>query len=139
MEIVPTPPQGQPPVTTPAPAPTPAVAPVGPATIAYEDFTKIELRIATVLECKVHPNADKLLVVQIDLGSEKRQVCAGIRQHYAPEQLVGKQVVVVANLAARTIRGQISQGMILATTDAAGGKVVVLGPIDAVAPGSAIK
>ena len=71
-----------------------------PNVIQYDDFAKLELRVATVLECKPHPNADKLLVLQIDLGTEKRQICAGLRQHYQPEQLVGKQIVVVANLAA---------------------------------------
>ena len=67
--------------------------------ITYDDFSKLELRVATVLECKPHANADKLLVLQIELGNgEKRQICAGLRQHYQPEQLVGKQIVVVANL-----------------------------------------
>ena len=67
-------------------------------TITYDDFAKLELRVATIVEAKIHPNADKLLVLQVDLGSEKRQICAGIRAYYPPEQLVGKQVVVVANL-----------------------------------------
>jgi tRNA-binding protein len=70
-------------------------------TINYDDFAKLDLRVATVLDCKPHSNADKLLVLQIDLGGEKRQICAGLRQHCAPEQLIGKQIVVVANLAPR--------------------------------------
>ena len=78
---------------TPGPMPAP-----NPNLIQYDDFAKLELRVASVLECKAHPNADKLLVLQIDLGTEKRQICAGLRQHYQPEQLVGKQIVVVANL-----------------------------------------
>ena len=61
------------------------------ATIQYDDFAKVQLRTATVLECKAHPNADKLLVLQVDVGSDKRQICAGLRQHSQPEQLVGKQ------------------------------------------------
>ena len=74
--------------------------------INYDDFAKLELRVATVLECKPHANADKLLVLQIDLGNgERRQICAGLRNHYEPEQLVGKQIVVVANLAPRPMRG----------------------------------
>jgi methionine--tRNA ligase beta chain len=93
---------------TPTPPPTPAAP--NPNLIQYDDFAKIELRVATVLECKAHPNADKLLVLQIELGSERRQICAGLRQHYQPEQLVGKQIVVVANLAPRTMRGEVSQG-----------------------------
>jgi methionine--tRNA ligase beta chain len=107
-------------------------------TIQYDDFAKLELRVATVIECKAHPNADKLLVLQIDLGTEKRQICAGLRQHYAPEQLVGKQIVVVANLAPRTMRGEVSQGMLLAATDAASGKVIFLTPSEAVAVGSKV-
>ncbi|MGE5609464.1 MAG: methionine--tRNA ligase subunit beta [Bacillota bacterium] len=108
-------------------------------TISYDDFAKLELRIATVLECKLHPNADKLLVLQIDLGTEKRQICAGLRAHYQPEQLVGKQIVVVANLDSRHMRGEISQGMLLATTDSANGRVVIVSPTDTVAPGSIVK
>src|SRR6266513_5681259 len=92
-----------------------------PTTINYDDFAKLDLRIATVIECKPHDNADKLLVLQIDLGGEKRQICAGLRQHSAPEQLVGKQIVVVANLEPRQMRGQISQGMLLAASDPATG------------------
>ena len=113
-------------------------APAGP-TIAYDDFAKLELRVATVLECKPHANADKLLVLQIELGNgEKRQICAGLRQHYQPEQLVGKQIVVVANLAPRTMRGEISQGMLLAATDLPTQKVIVVSPSEPAAPGSKV-
>src|SRR5258708_38011613 len=83
-------------------------------TIQYDDFAKLDLRVATVLDCKPHPNADKLLVLQIDLGTEKRQICAGLRLHYQPELLIGKQIVVVANLEPRTMRCEPSQGMLLA-------------------------
>lgn len=107
-------------------------------TIEYDDFAKLELRVATVLECKPHANADKLLVLQIDLGTEKRQICAGLRQHIEAEQLVGKQIVVVANLAPRTMRGEVSQGMLLATTDATTGKVIVVSPSEPVAAGSKV-
>jgi tRNA-binding protein len=109
-----------------------------PTTIEYDDFAKLELRVATVLDCQPHANADKLLVLQIDLGGEKRQICAGLRQHCAPEQLIGKQIVVVANLAARQMRGEISQGMLLAATDAATGKVIVITPAEAVPAGSKV-
>lgn len=114
-----------------------ATAPV-PATINYDDFVKIDLRVATVVECKPHPNADKLLVLQIDLGTELRQICAGLRQHYQPEQLVGKQIIVVANLAARTMRGEVSNGMLLAATDLATGKVIVMSPSEPVSAGSKV-
>src|SRR5215213_2334546 len=107
-------------------------------TIQYDDFAKLDLRVATVLECKPHANADKLLVLQIDLGGEKRQICAGLRQHYEPEQLVGKQIVVVANLKPRQMRGEISNGMLLAATDSATGRVIIISPSEAVAPGSKV-
>ena len=109
-----------------------------PATIQYDDFARLDLRIATVLECKPHANADKLLVLQIDLGGEKRQICAGLRAHYPPEQLVGKQIVVVANLAPRQMRGEVSQGMLLAATDPASGKVIFISPSEPVASGSKV-
>lgn len=106
--------------------------------IEYDDFAKLELRVATVLECKPHANADKLLVLQIDLGGEKRQICAGLRQHYAPEQLVGKQIVVVANLASRQMRGEISQGMLLAATDTSSGRVILISPSEPASSGSKV-
>jgi len=107
-------------------------------TIQYDDFARLDLRVATVVECKTHPNADKLLVLQIDLGGERRQICAGLRQHYPPEQLVGKQIVVVANLAPRQMRGEISQGMLLAASDPASGRVIVISPSEQVAAGSKV-
>jgi methionine--tRNA ligase beta chain len=107
-------------------------------TIQYDDFAKLDLRVASVLECKPHPNADKLLVLQIDLGGERRQICAGLRQHIAPEQLVGKQIIVVANLAPRTMRGEISQGMLLAATDAATNRVITITPSEPTPPGSKV-
>src|SRR4051812_22294420 len=90
------------PATQPAtpPAAAPAV-PAGPTPITIDDFAKIQLRVATVLEAKPHPNADKLIVLQVDLGDEKRQICAGIRGHVGPESMVGKQIIVVANLPPR--------------------------------------
>jgi methionyl-tRNA synthetase len=106
--------------------------------IQYDDFAKLELRVATVVECKAHPNADKLLVLQIDLGTERRQICAGLRQHYAPEQLVGKQIVVVANLAPRQMRGEVSQGMLLAATESNSGKVIFVSPSENAAAGSKV-
>jgi len=110
-----------------------------PALITYADFTKLDLRVATVLECKLHPNADKLLVLHIDVGGETRQICAGLRGLYEPEQLVGKQIVVVANLEPRPMRGEISQGMLLAATDSATGRVIVISPSETVAAGSGVK
>src|SRR5688500_293563 len=128
--------------TNPSPTAPAAGAAAGPAaapaTILYDDFVKVQLRVATVLEAKPAPKGDRLLVLQVDLGDEKRQILAGIRQHVAPEQLVGRQVVVVANLAPRSMMGLTSQGMLLAATDPATGKVVVLSPTEQVAPGSRV-
>ena len=85
--------------------------------IAYDDFAKIDLRVATILQAEAHPNADRLLKLQIDLGFEQRQICAGIKQYVAdPAALVGKQIIVVANLAPRKIRGEESNGMLLAAS-----------------------
>lgn len=105
--------------------------------IQYDDFAKLELRVATILECRQHENADKLLILQIDLGTEQRQICAGLRNHYQPEELVGKQIVVVANLAPRQMRGQASQGMLMAATDT-DGKVIIISPSQPVAAGSKV-
>lgn len=107
-------------------------------TIQYDDFAKLELRVATILEAKPAPKGDRLLVLQVDLGGEKRQILAGIRQHYQPEQLVGKQIVVVANLAPRQMMGLTSQGMLLAATDPATNRVIVVSPSEAVSAGSKV-
>lgn len=84
--------------------------------ITIEDFAKLDLRAATVLAAEVHPNADRLLKLQVDLGFEQRQICAGVRQFVNPETLVGRQIVVVANLKERAIRGELSAGMLLAVS-----------------------
>lgn len=106
--------------------------------VAYEDFAKLELRVARVLEARPHPNADKLLLLQIDAGEGPKQIVAGIRQHYTPEQLTGRLIVVVNNLAPALIRGEASNGMLLAATS--GEKVVLLAPDDPEClPGSKIK
>ncbi|MBT2668222.1 methionine--tRNA ligase [Bacillus sp. ISL-4] len=82
--------------------------------ITIDDFTKVELRVAQVLEVEPVKKADKLLKLQLDLGYEKRQVVSGIAQHYKPEDLVGKKVICVTNLKPVKLRGELSQGMILA-------------------------
>lgn len=128
-----------PPLTATSPPAVPAPQGGAAASITYDDFAKLDLRVATVLECKPHANADKLLVLQVELaGGERRQICAGIRAHYQPEQLVGKQVVIVANLEPRKLRGEVSQGMILAASDPVTGKVIVVSPSDNAAPGSKV-
>ena len=85
--------------------------------IAYEDFAKLDLRVVTVKKAELHPDADRLLKLQIDDGTEEgRQICAGMKAWYAPEDLEGSQVVIVANLEPRKIRGEISEGMVVAPT-----------------------
>lgn len=111
-------------------------------TITYDDFAKIDLRVATILKAEFHPNADKLFKLQIDLGDHQRQICAGIRGYYQPEDLTGKQIIVVANLAPRQIRGEESNGMLLAASAMNGeaiADVVVLAPSKPVPAGSTIK
>jgi len=86
-------------------------------TITYDDFVKIDLRVATIVEAEAHPNADRLLKLQLDLGPlGPRQICAGVRAFYDPAELVGRQIIVVANLAPRKIRGEESNGMLLAAS-----------------------
>jgi methionyl-tRNA synthetase len=110
-----------------------------PATINYDDFAKVQLVVGTVVECKPIEKSKKLLVLQLEMANgERRQICSGIRQWYTPEQLVGKQVIVVANLAPRDMFGLTSHGMLLAAHDAGADKVVVLGPSEPVAAGSKV-
>lgn len=86
--------------------------------IPFAEFIKLDLRVATITAAEPHPNADRLLKIRLDDGSpDGRQVCAGIKAWYEPEILVGKQVIIVANLEPRKIRGELSQGMILAASD----------------------
>lgn len=90
--------------------------------ITIDDFAKIDLRVGHILECKRHPKADKLLVSQVKMGDEIRQIVSGVAAHYTPEEMVGKEVAVVANLAPIKLRGELSQGMIL-FADTADGKL----------------
>ena len=111
------------------------------APIAFDDFEKLDLRVATVESAEPHPNADRLLKLQVDLGDEKRQLLAGVRGTYELDDLVGTQIVMVANLEPRKIRGEESQGMLLAATDPSaesGQGVVLLRPEQPVASGSAV-
>ena len=109
-----------------------------PSVIQYDDFAKLDLRVARIVEAKEHPNADKLLLLQIDLGGEQRQICAGLRGHYEPESLVGKTIIVVANLAPRTMRGEVSQGMLLAASSADDAQIILLTTDKDIDPGSQV-
>lgn len=112
--------------------------------ITFDDFAKVDLRVAKVVHAEHHPSADKLFKLQLDDGSgTTRQICAGIRGHYTAEQLIGRSIIIVANLAPREIRKELSSGMLLAASDApkdAGGerRVIVLGPTAEIAPGSVV-
>lgn len=109
-------------------------------TIAFEDFTKLDVRTAKVLEAHDHPNADKLICMTIDLGSEQRQIIAGLKDYCTSQSLVGKNVVVVTNLPPRKMRGLESNGMLLAATfeQAGAPQVVVLTTDGDVPPGATI-
>lgn len=104
--------------------------------ISIEEFKKLDLRIATIQKVEPHPNADKLLILQIDLGAEQRQIVAGIRNHYVPEDLLGRQIVVVSNLEPAKLRGAESQGMLLAASD--GDRIIILTPEKKVTPGAKV-
>ena len=96
--------------------------------ITIQDFAKLELRIARILEARPHPNADKLMLITVDVGDQTKQIVAGIRLHYTPEQLVGRKIVIVNNLEPAILRGETSNGMLLAASS--GDKVVLLTPDD---------
>jgi methionine--tRNA ligase beta chain len=105
--------------------------------VNYEEFRKIELKIATIKDVKPHPQADRLYVVTVDVGGVTKQLVAGIRLFYTEESLKDKQVVIVDNLEPAVIRGVESQGMLLAATDEKG--ITVISPDRRVQEGSIVK
>ncbi len=118
-------------------APAPEAAPVK-EDIQYDDFAKLDLRVGTIVEAEKVKKADKLLKLLVDIGTEKRTVVSGIALHYTPEEIIGKQVTLVANLAPRKMKGIDSQGMILMAEDATG-KLVFVNPDVPTAPGSEVR
>ena len=102
-----------------------------------EDFKKLELKVAEIKEVNDHPNADRLYVINLDLGGRTKQVVAGIKNSYKKEDLLGRQVVVVDNLEPAMLRGVESQGMILATQDAQG--IAIVSPERKVSLDSTVK
>ena len=104
--------------------------------IPFGDFQKLELRIARIEAAERVSGADRLLKLSVSLGDEKRQLVAGVAQHYAPEALIGRQIVVVANLEPATIRGVESQGMLLAATG--DGVLALLSPDSEVPDGARV-
>lgn len=115
-----------------------ATTPPTPAVVKYDDFAKLDLRVGNIMEAKAHPNADKLVVLQVRIGDEVRQIVAGIKGHYEPEKLVGKQIVVVTNLEPRKVRGETSNGMLLAASDGSG-NLALLTPDKTIAAGSQVR
>jgi len=104
--------------------------------ISFNEFKKMELKVGEVVDVQDHPNADKLIVMKVNLGGEERQMVAGLKPWYTAEQLKGKKIVVVANLEPAVLRGEKSEGMLLAAQD--GDDVVILVPERDVKPGSPI-
>ena len=105
--------------------------------IVYDDFAKLDLRVGTILSAEKVEKADKLLKLEVDLGFEKRTIVSGIALHFKPEDIVGKQVVVVVNLAPRKLKGIESNGMILSAEDA-NGKLYLINPEEMINPGSGV-
>ncbi|MHB1959107.1 MAG: methionine--tRNA ligase [Acidobacteriaceae bacterium] len=131
-------------VSDPLPPPQPLVGPVTPAVppepkIGIEDFAKVELRVAIVRVAERVPKADRLLRLEVDLGYEQRQIVAGIAEAYTPESLIGRKVVIVANLAPRKLRGLESNGMIVAASVGEKGKPVLAGFLEDVEIGARLK
>jgi methionyl-tRNA synthetase len=132
----------QAPATSPAPggaATAAAAAAAAPAKIGIEDFAKVELRVGVVKSAERVQGADKLLKLLVDVGDEVRQVLAGIALAYAPEELVGRKVVIVANLAPRKMRGLESNGMLLAASVGPDGKPVLCTFAEDVPAGAKVK
>ncbi|MDP2668463.1 MAG: methionine--tRNA ligase subunit beta [bacterium] len=105
--------------------------------VSYDDFKKIDLRIGKILTAERIEGSDKLLKLEVDIGDEKRQIIGGIGKVYPPESLIGREIVIVANLEPRKLMGLESQGMLLAADDE--GKPTLLAPYADVPPGSVIK
>ena len=107
--------------------------------ISIDDFARIELRVAQIIVAERIPKADKLLRLEVDLGYEKRQILSGIAQWYTPEELIGRRIVVITNLAPRKMRGLESHGMLLAASENEGSKPVLATLTEDVALGSRLK
>jgi methionyl-tRNA synthetase len=131
---------------TPAPAATPAAsgaavaaAPAASEKIAIEDFAKVEMRVGQIKTAERIVGADKLLKLTVDIGTEIRQICAGIAQYYEPDALIGRKVAVVTNLAPRKLRGVESNGMIIAASVGPEGRPVLTGFLEEVEVGARLK
>ncbi|BAN89969.1 methionine--tRNA ligase subunit beta [Aeropyrum camini] len=110
----------------------------GDELIGIEDFAKVDLRVGRVVRAERLPHSKKLLKLIVDIGGEERQVLAGIARWYSPEELVGRLVIVVANLRPKRMAGEVSQGMVLAAPCGDGEKPVLLTVSEPVEPGSKV-
>ena len=127
-------------IATPStPGPAGAAAPAQSDKIGIEDFTKVEMRVGQIKTAERIAGADKLLKLTVDIGTEIRQICAGIAQFYEPEALIGRKVAVVVNLAPRKLRGVESNGMIVAASVGPEGRPVLAGFLEEVEVGSRLK
>lgn len=106
--------------------------------INYEEFSKIKLRIVEIVSAERIENSDKLLKLEVNLGREKRQIIAGIGKAYEPEALIGKKIIIVANLEPRKLMGLESQGMLLAASNEAQGPVLLI-PDGQIDPGAEVR
>jgi methionyl-tRNA synthetase len=122
-----------------APAATSAAAPAPTEKIGIEDFAKVEMRVGQIQTAERIAGADKLLKLTVDIGTEVRQICAGIAQFYEPEKLIGRKVAVVTNLAPRKLRGVESNGMIVAASVGPEGRPVLAGFLEDVEVGARLK
>jgi len=107
-------------------------------TSTFEDFSKLDIRVGTILEAEKMPKANKLLVLKVDTGIDIRTIVSGIAEHFSPEEVIGKRVTVLVNLAPRALRGVESEGMILMTNNAEGKLVFVNPDVDGVENGATI-
>lgn len=107
--------------------------------IPFADWQKMDLRVAKILSVEQHPNADKLYLLEVDLGSEKRKLVAGLKNHYKPEELKGKLCIVFCNLEPATIRGVKSEGMILASVSEDEKSVKIIQPEKNIELGSKVR
>jgi methionyl-tRNA synthetase len=127
--------------STITPQPTAAPVPPEPATVSFDEFKKLDIRVAQIIEAERVPNADKLLRMQISLGETlgKRQIVAGIAQHFKPEDLVGRKIVVITNLKPVKLRGILSEAMLLAAIDEPTNTLELVSPGNVVPPGAVVR
>ncbi len=105
--------------------------------VSFSDFSKIDIRVGKVLSVEDHPDADKLYVLRVDIGEKEIQLVAGVKNYYAADELMGKNIVILANLEPRTLRGVESQGMLLAAQSE--DTISVLSPDREMPPGSKVR